>query len=52
MTDCALTPEPGAEVAGVPRDPAACERLLKAIPADAAREHHELLRALLRTEIS
>lgn len=51
MTGSDPTPEPAAEVADVPADPAAREHLLEGIPADAAREHHELLRALLKTEI-
>ncbi len=52
MTNTDSAPEPGAAAADVPADPAAREHLLGTIRADAAREHHELLRALLTTEIS
>lgn len=52
MTGDEPTPELGAEVVHVPADPAAREHLLEAIPPDAAREHHELLRALLDAEMS
>jgi hypothetical protein len=52
VTDRDPTREPGAEATDVPAGLASREHLLEAIHPDAAREHHELLRALLKAEIN